>query len=248
MNANPKPIREESRLSALEWRAVLRQIATSRALDDLEESTLLPARKVLYQFSARGHDVTQVLLGRQLTGARDGVGAYYRSRPLLLTLGLSVEDALASTMMRVGGMSEGRDIGVVFNLPRKSGACVLPVCGGVGTQYTPAVGWAQALRYRAGVLGDKECESSIAVAHGGDASTATNGFWAALNIATTEQLPLLFFIEDNGYGISVPTRQQTPGGNIARNLDGFRGLRVLDGDASNPMAAAALIENAVTGV
>ena len=51
--------------------------------------------------------------------------------------------------MRAGGMSDGRDIGVVFNLPRKSGPCVLPVCGGVGTQYTPAVGWAQALRYRA---------------------------------------------------------------------------------------------------
>ena len=151
-------------------------------------------------------------------------------------------------MMRVGGMSEGRDIGVVFNLPRKSGACVLPVCGGVGTQYTPAVGWAQALRYRAEVLGDPEYANSIAVAHGGDASTATNGFWAALNIVTTERLPFLFFIEDNGYGISVPSRQQTPGGNIARNLEGFRGLRVLDGDASDPMAAAALIENAVTGV
>ena len=248
MNASPKPLRRAPELGPAAWRAVLRQMATSRALDDLEESTLLPQRKVLYQFSARGHELTQVLLGSLLTGSRDGVGAYYRSRPLLLSLGLQLEDALASTMMRVGGMSEGRDIGVVFNLPRKSGACVLPVCGGVGTQYTPAVGWAQALRYRAGVLGDKECESSIAVAHGGDASTATNGFWAALNIATTERLPLLFFIEDNGYGISVPSRQQTPGGNIAKNLEGFRGLRLLDGDASDPMAAAALIENAVTGV
>src|ERR1700689_225672 len=235
-------------LDSLDWRAVLRQMATSRALDDLEESTLLPQRKVLYQFSARGHELTQVLLGAQLTGARDGVGAYYRSRPLLLGLGLGLEEALASTMMRAGGMSEGRDIGVVFNLPRKSGACVLPVCGGVGTQYTPAVGWAQALRYRAAVLGDKECENSIAVAHGGDASTATNGFWAALNIAATERLPLLFFIEDNGYGISVPSRQQTPGGNIARNLEGFHGLRVLDGDASDPMAVAGLITDAVAGV
>jgi 2-oxoisovalerate dehydrogenase E1 component len=223
-------------------------MAISRALDDLEESTLLPQRKVLYQFSARGHELTQILLGGQLTGLHDGVGAYYRSRPLLLRLGLKIEEALASTMMRVGGMSEGRDIGVVFNLPRKSGACVLPVCGGVGTQYTPAAGWAQALRYRATVLGDRECENSIAVAHGGEASTATNGFWAALNIATTERLPLLFFIEDNGYGISVPSRQQTPGGNIARNLQGFRGLRILDGNASDPMAAAALIENAVSGV
>ncbi len=51
------------KLGSLEWRAVLRQIATSRALDDLEESTLLPERKVLYQFSARGHELTQVLLG-----------------------------------------------------------------------------------------------------------------------------------------------------------------------------------------
>src|SRR5277367_962461 len=248
MNASPKIVRGMPGLGALEWRAVLRDVALSRALDDLEESTLLPERKVLYQFSARGHELTQVLLAHHLTGAHDGVGAYYRSRPLLLGLGLSVEEALASSMMRAGGMSDGRDIGVVFNLPRKSGPCVLPVCGGVGTQYTPAVGWAQALRYRAAVLGEKECEQCIAVAHGGDASTATNGFWAALNVATTERLPLLFFIEDNGYGISVPSRLQTPGGNIARNLDSFRGLRVLDGDASDPMGAAALIGMAVAGV
>jgi len=241
-------MQHHSRPGSLDWRAVLRQVAISRALDDIEESTLLPQRKVLYQFSARGHDLTQVLLSTLLTGAKDGVGAYYRSRPLLLGLGLPLKQALASTMMRAAGMSEGRDIGVVFNLPRKKGACVLPGCGGVGAQYTPAVGWAQALRYRSLILGDKECEHSIAVAHGGDASTATNGFWAALNIVTTEQLPFLFFIEDNGYGISVASQHQTPGGNIAKNLGGFRGLRVLDGDGSDPMAAADLIEDAVTGV
>ncbi|MGO9515138.1 MAG: transketolase C-terminal domain-containing protein [Steroidobacteraceae bacterium] len=246
--ASPEKLAQESCLRSVDWRAILRQVATSRALDDLEESRLLPQRKVLYQFSARGHDVTQVLLGTFLTGSRDGVGAYYRSRPLLLTLGLSPEEALASTMMREGGMSEGRDIGVVFNLPRRGGPCVLPVCGGVGTQYTPAVGWAQALRYRLRILGDETCAHCIAVAHGGDASTATNGFWAALNVATTERLPYLFFIEDNGYGISVPAHQQTPGGNIARNLASFGGLRVLDGDASDPLTAAALIEDAVAGV
>src|SRR5271170_7439248 len=248
MNASPQFKPAQPAPASVDWRAVLRQIAISRALDDLEESKLLPERRVLYQFSARGHELTQVLLANQLSGSRDGVGAYYRSRPLLLSLGLSLEEALASSMMRAGGMSEGRDIGVVFNLPRKAGACVLPVCGGVGTQYTPAVGWAQALRYRAAVLGDKECDSSIAVAHGGDASTATNGFWAALNIVTTERLPFLFFIEDNGYGISVPAQQQTPGGNIVRNLSGFRGLRLLDGDGSDPLRAAELIESAVAGV
>jgi 2-oxoisovalerate dehydrogenase E1 component len=248
MVANPADILHQPKRGLVDWRSVVRQVAISRALDDLEESTLLPARKVLYQFSARGHDVTQTLLGAQLTGLRDGVGAYYRSRPLLLSLGLSIDEALASTMMRVGGMSEGRDIGVVFNFPRKEGACVLPVCGGVGAQYTPAVGWAQSLRYRQEVLKDTGSEGSIAVAHGGDASTATNGFWAALNIVTTESLPFLFFIEDNGYGISVPTQMQTPGGNIAANLGAFRGLRVLDGDGADPVAAASLIKDAVDGI
>jgi 2-oxoisovalerate dehydrogenase E1 component len=248
MVATLEKVRRAPEPGAIDWRAVLRHISISRALDDLEESTLLKERKVLYQFSARGHDVTQVLLSTQLTGTQDGVGAYYRSRPLLLGLGLPVEDALGSTMMRAGGMSDGRDIGVVFNMPRKVGPCVLPVCGGVGAQYTPAVGWAQALRYRAGSLGEQSCRGSIAVAHGGEASTATNGFWSALNIVTTERLPFLFFIEDNGYGISVSSQQQTPGGNIARNLSSFRGLRVLDGDGSDPRAAAALIEDAVAGV
>ncbi len=248
MLASPRQLQPAPTPGSIDWRAVLRQAAISRALDDLEEFTLLKDRKVLYQFSARGHELTQILLSIHLKGSQDGVGAYYRSRPLLLGLGLPLQEALASTMMRAGGMSDGRDIGVVFNLPRKIGPCVLPVCGGVGAQYTPAVGWAQALRYRLRELGQEECKNSIAVAHGGDASTATNGFWSALNIVTTEQLPFLFFIEDNGYGISVSSRHQTPGGNIARNLQGFRGLRVLDGDGSDPLAAAALIENAVGGV
>ena len=247
MVASPN-LSDESRSVASDWRVVVRRVAASRALDALEESNLLPARKVLYQFSARGHDVTQTLLGARLTGRRDGVGAYYRSRPLLLSLGLTLDDALASTMMRVGGMSEGRDIGVVFNLPNQEGACVLPVCGGVGTQYTPTVGWAQSIRYRQEVLKDDAWRGSIAVAHGGDASTATNGFWAALNVVTTQKLPYLFFIEDNGYGISVPTPTQTPDGNIADNLGAFRGLRVLDGDGTDAMSAASLIEDAVDGV
>ena len=231
-----------------DWNSVLRTVFVSRALDALEESRLVPERKVLYQFCARGHDVTQVLLGQRLTGRRDAVAPYYRSRPLALTLGVSAEEALASTMMRAEGMSGGRDVGVVINRPNRDGPCLLPACGGVGTQYTPATGWAQALRYRARVLADPAVAGCIAVAHGGEASTATNGFWASLNIATTERLPLLYFIEDNGYGISVPARRQTPGGDIAANLAAFGNLRILAGEGSDPIAAAALIETAVDTV
>ncbi len=231
-----------------DWKSALRTVFLSRALDALEETRLVPERKVLYQFSARGHDLTQALLGQQLNGTQDAVAPYYRSRPLALALGLSPEEALASSMMRAEGMSAGRDIGVVLNLPNHGRACLLPSCGGVGTQYTPATGWAQSLVYRAQNLDDQAAAGCIAVAHGGEASTATNGFWASLNIATTEHLPLLYFIEDNGYGISVPSTRQTPGGDVAANLAAFRNLRILTGEGSDPVAAARLIESAVKAV
>jgi len=230
---------------SVDWRSVTYQVLVSRALDALEEERLVPERKVLYQFSARGHDVPQVVLGQFLNGSHDGVSVYYRSRPLMLTLGLSLDEALASTMVKAGGVSEGRDVGVVFNMPRRGGVSVLPAAGGVGAQYTPALGWAQALVYRARVLDESSYIGSIAVAHGGEASVATNGFWAALNAATTARLPMLFYIEDNGYGISVKSDLQTPGGDVAANLASFGNLTILDGDGSDPLAAAGLIERAV---
>jgi 2-oxoisovalerate dehydrogenase E1 component len=234
--------------AGIDWHGVARNALLSRALDDLEELRLLPGRQVLYQFCARGHEVTQSLLGIALTGARDAVASYYRTRPLMLSLGLPLEDALASTMMRTGGVSGGRDIGVIFNLPRRDGPCVLPGAGGVGSQFTPAVGWAQSLQYRAEVLGDATAVGSIAVATGGEASVASNGFWAALNVATTQRLPILFYIEDNGYGISVPSTMQTPGGDIACNLSGFSNLAVFSAAGDEPWQALHDIHRAVAHV
>jgi 2-oxoisovalerate dehydrogenase E1 component len=231
-----------------DWSRTTELLLLSRALDQLEEQVLVPAKQVFYQFSARGHDLAQILLGQTLTHRHDAVCGYYRSRPLLLALGVNPADALGSSMARSGGYSDGRDIGAVFNFPNPNGASALPMCGGVGAQFTPTAGWAQAIRYHRETLADPAYQGAIAVALGGDASCATNGFWAALTIATTERLPMLFFIEDNGYGISVPSTRQTPGGNIAANLASFAGLAIFEGDGADPAAAASLIRQAVDHV
>ncbi|MGH6871480.1 MAG: alpha-ketoacid dehydrogenase subunit alpha/beta [Rhizomicrobium sp.] len=228
-----------------DWRRAAYCVQLSRALDVLEEKTLVPARKIFYQFSARGHDMAQVLLGLHLTNPNDAICGYYRSRPILLALGVDPADALGSAMARAGGYSDGRDIGAVFNYPNPDGPSALPMCGGVGAQYTPTAGWAQALLYRNTVLEERGCADAIAVALGGDASVATNGFWSALTMATTLSLPMLFYIEDNGYGISVPSTLQTPGADIAANLSGFKALNVLSGDGTEPEEASALIARAV---
>ena len=232
----------------LDWKRIAYLILASRGLDDAEETKLMPEKKVVYQFSARGHDLAQVILGSLLDNQHDAAGAYYRSRPLLLTLGLTLEDAFAGPLRKSGGFSDGRDIGVVCNLPNRNGPIVLPMSGDVGSQYTPSVGWAQAITYHRDVLGDRSYERSIAVVLGGEASVATNGFWSALTIATTLQLPILFYIEDNGYGISVPGNLQTPLGNIAANLASFRNLYIRDGNGTEPAEAAQLFEEVIAHV
>ncbi len=234
--------------AGFDWLRVARTFLLSRALDELEETRLLPEKKILYQFSARGHELGQILLGTLLTDKHDAASGYYRSRPLLLTLGLTVEDALKSGMGKAGGISDGRDIGVVFNMPSAGGATVLPMAGGVGTQYTTTAGWAHAIRYYAESLNDAAYARSIAVVLGGDGSVATNGFWAALNIATTRKLPMLFLIEDNGYGLSVPSTVQTPGGDITKNLAAFGDLTIINADTIRPAETARAIFDAVSSV
>jgi 2-oxoisovalerate dehydrogenase E1 component len=130
-------------------------------------------------------------------------------------------------------------------MPRRNKATILPASGDVGAQYTPAAGWAQAICYRYEVLSEEAWQGALAVALGGDGSVAANGFWAALNIVTTLNLPYLFFIEDNAYGISVPSSLQTPGGDIAANLRSYRNLLVLQGKGWKPEAAWNTIRKAI---
>jgi len=226
---------------AFDWRRIAYLVQVSRAMDRLEEERLVPEKKVLYQFSARGHDMAQAMLGARLDHRRDAACGYYRSRPLLLALGVPLEEALASGMGREGGYSNGRDIGVVFNYPNPNGCPALPMSGGVGAQYTPTVGWAHAIEYHRNILEDRSYEGAMAIVLGGDASCATGGFWASLTIATTQKLPMLFYVEDNGFGISVPSTFQTPGGDIAKNLASFEGLAIFSGDGTDPAEAARLI-------
>jgi 2-oxoisovalerate dehydrogenase E1 component len=241
-------VSDAAAIPVVDWPSVAYHTLLSRHLDDLEENRLVKQKQVLYQFSARGHDMAQAILGSLINRPGDAACGYYRSRPFMLSVGLELDEAMAAPLMRSGGMSDGRDIGVVFNMPAGNGPCVLPMSGGVGTQYTPVIGWAQAIGYRSKVLGEPQADGCMAVALGGDASTATNGFWSALNIATTQKLPVLFYIEDNGYGISVPSSFQTPGGNIAANLASFHGLHIFDGSGSDPREAASLLLQATNMV
>ena len=245
------PRRRASRIAlapTIDWALVARLMLTSRTIDEIEEQELAPSGQVSYQFSSKGHELAQVLLGLQLAHPHDGAGVYYRSRPFMLAAGLTPQEAFAADLARTGSSSEGRDVGVVYSMPPRHGVTVLPASGAVGAQYSPVAGWAQAITYYQQELKDKSWDGAIAVSLGGDGSIAANGFWAALNIATTLSLPMLFFIEDNGYGISVPRGFQTPGGDISANLAAYKNLRILSGPGTEPETTSKLVLDAVAYV
>ncbi len=56
----------------------------------------------------------------------------------------------------------------------------------------------------------------------GDASTSEGHFWEAINAAGVLQVPLVVFVWDDGYGISVPKKYQTTKGSISEALSGFQ--------------------------
>ena len=90
-----------------------------------------------YQFSASGHELGQVLLGLMLDHPHDAATVYYRSRPFLFASGMTALEAVAGGLARVGGLTSGRDVGVMFNLAGRDRATILPTSGDVGAQYTP---------------------------------------------------------------------------------------------------------------
>src|SRR3954463_14982455 len=89
-------VSDPGRVSAeVDWREVARLVLTSREMDRIEEQELVPQKKVLYQFSARGHDMVQVLLGLQL---KDGDGL----RLLSLAAGAACARRAARRRARLG--------------------------------------------------------------------------------------------------------------------------------------------------
>src|SRR5206468_10996074 len=125
--------------SAEWWLSILQRALISRAMDDLEvtkEYRPNPDKphegKLKFQFGAKGHEVSQLIAAALLDHPHDGATVYYRSRPLMLGVGLSPFEAFASNMHKLEGVSGGRDIGVVFNHKQPGGVTVLPASGDVG--------------------------------------------------------------------------------------------------------------------
>jgi 2-oxoisovalerate dehydrogenase E1 component len=156
---------------------------------------------------------------------------YYRDLCMALSLGMTTrETLLAHLAKRDDPNSGGRQMAEHFGLRDQN---VMTTSSSVGAQFLPAVGF--------GFAAQRQGSDAFVYASGGEGATSQGDFHEALNWATREQAPVLFFIQDNKYAISVPVEDQTAGGTPYKLAAGYEGLERLrvDGTDFFSMAAAA---------
>jgi len=113
--------------------------------------------------------------------------------------------------------------------------CCAPISIPIGTQQLHAVGAAMAAQR----LG----EDSVTVAFLGDGATSEGDVHEALNLAAVFAVPCVFYVQNNGWAISVPTERQVAGPSIAGRASayGMPGIRV---DGNDVLACYAVMSAA----
>jgi pyruvate dehydrogenase E1 component alpha subunit len=152
--------------------------------------------------------------------ADDAVTATHRPHHLAIAHGVDLRRMTAEIFGRVDGLGRGRGGHMHLFDPATHFSC----SGIVAEGYPPALGQAFAFRRRG--------TDRVAVAVTGEGAANQGAFHESLNLAATWALPVVFVVEDNDWGISVPRDAATA---VASNADraaacGIPGERVEDND------------------
>ncbi len=197
-----------------------RAMLLTRALDEKMSKLVRQNKGGTFHLSVLGHEMIGAASGVALTAGKDWALPYYRDRACAIGLGADIVDLLATFLARSAPHhSGGRMMPEHFshkplNIPCQS-SCV-------GSQFLQAVGVAYGLKISG--------SDAVVYVSAGDGATSQGDFHEALNMAALHRLNVLFVIQDNGWAISVPSKEQTAGGSIVPIAEAYPGLSVFDVD------------------
>ena len=158
----------------------------------------------------------------------DAVTATHRPHHFAIAHGMDLRAMTAEIFGRVDGLGRGRGGHMHLFDPRTHFSC----SGIIAEGYPPALGMAFAFQ--------RQGTDAIAVAVTGEGAANQGAFHESLNLAALWKLPVVFVVEDNDWGISVPRAAATA---IPNNADraagyGMPGVRVEDNDVEGVYEAA----------
>jgi 2-oxoisovalerate dehydrogenase E1 component subunit alpha len=111
-----------------------------------------------------------------------------------------------------------------------------PQCTPLATNTLHAVGVAHAARLKG--------EDTVTLVMLGDGATSEGDTHAALNFAAVWQAPVVFFVQNNGYAISVPLSKQSAAPSLAHKGIGY-GVPAMQVDGNDAAAVYAVVRRAV---
>ncbi|MDQ0380939.1 thiamine pyrophosphate-dependent dehydrogenase E1 component subunit alpha [Amycolatopsis thermophila] len=129
--------------------------------------------------------------------ADDAVTATHRPHHFAIAHGVDLDRMTAEIFGRVDGLGRGRGGHMHLFDPATHFSC----SGIIAEGYPPAVGQALAFQRRG--------TDRVAVAVTGEGAANQGAFHEALNLASLWKLPVVFVVEDNDWGISVPRSAST---------------------------------------
>lgn len=202
--------------------AAYEQLVVGRRVNDQNSALVRQGRMAVYP-SSHGQEACQVAAALCLSDG-DWMFPTYRDAVAVMTRG--VDPVQVMTIFR-GDWHGGYD-----PLQYKVGIQCTPLT----TQLLHAVGVAHAAKLRG--------EDTVVLAMCGDGATSEGDFHEALNFAAVFHLPVIFFVQNNKYAISVPLAHQSVAPSLAHKAVGYgmAGERV---DGNDVVALLAVLDRAV---
>jgi 2-oxoisovalerate dehydrogenase E1 component len=188
----------------------------------IEEKMLILLRqgRVSKWFSGMGQEAIAVGLTRALD-AQDYLLPLHRNLGVFTTRGLPLTRLLAQWQGKPEGYTRGRDRSFHFGSPADR---VIGMISHLGAMLPVADGLALSSLLKE--------EGALAAVFSGDGGSSEGDFHEALNVAAVWDLPVLFVVENNGYGLSTPSREQFRCQKLADRAKGY-GMKGLTIDGNN---------------
>ncbi len=188
----------------------------------IEEKMLILLRqgRVSKWFSGIGQEAISVGLTRALR-ASDYILPLHRNLGVFTARGIPLKRLLCQWLGKEAGFTQGRDRSFHFGAP---GYRVIGMISHLGAMLPVADGLALA--------SNLDQDDYIAVPFSGDGGASEGDFHEALNVASVWEIPVLFVVENNGYGLSTPSREQFRCEQIADRAKGY-GIQGVTIDGNN---------------
>lgn len=178
----------------------LRLMRLSRTIDDVATKLQRLGKLGVYG-PLYGQEASVVGSAFAFDPTRDWLVPAYREQPAMLHFGLPLERMFAQYMGRIGHSRIPDD------------AHLLPRNQAVAAQLPHAVGLAWGLKLRQ--------RRAVVLVYLGDGAASEGDFHESANFAGVLGVPLVMFVQNNGYAISTPAERQTAAPSIASRARGY---------------------------